>query len=1098
LNRLLDFVTANAEGWAVLMGHAAWQGALVGLAALVIVAVGRRCSSPVRYWILVLALIKFATPPMTAMPTGLFSLVSVGGVSIAHDNGPVAVPAPQPIEAPVPLHSGGDEFPGAPDVSSESSLLRDNRMRGEAASHPATTADAPARVRSALSVPAILMLVHLSGAALVMVLFAVRSIGLQIASWRMGSPNPELAGLMSEIARRLRLRFIPILRLSRDSEVPYSAGVLRPIVVLPAGLPGQLSRDELQAVLCHELAHHRRGDLWLNLMQVAIAAVWWFHPVVWLLNRAIRSIREECCDDMLLARQFVTDEAYCTTLVRVAQKANRRFCAAPAVVSIADGPHPLAARIRRIMDERLPRRERPGALPIVVLCVLAAAVLPGVRAAPAKRPLSTVQAAGKIEPAPALDLDYDTGPPVGGRIVDEQNRPLAGARVVLTIARQHWKQERLRLAQTEFEATTAADGTWSIASLPADASLSSMRVSHPEYAGLQRFALDAGAMRELGEANYERILRKGVVVFGRVTDVNGTPVDEATVALGQYFNNFDAPSIATTGTNGEYRFENCREGDSLLTVYKVGLAPHMRTVEVGKLDGQINVQLLPGRTLHVRVLDKSGEPIEGASVTPFQWPNTVNLTQLHNFGKTDANGIWMWNWVPEQGLPFMVSQFGYMRRLSSASLRPTTKPHEIVLLPELRVRVKVVDDATGQPVPAVRLTLGIGRDPKSQPDRWLPAQEMASAGGQFAMRQTEFPWEVCAVRIEANGFVPMESRIISADEENVAIDFRLKAARGHEAIAFEADGERANGAVILVGSKTALVNLNDMRIDSRGRRPVIRTDQDRRFHLDEQAGDFTLFVVGTSGSASIRRAEFDATGENPVRIQLKPWARVEGSLQSRKKFLPDEPITLAVSQDSAPFGMNATSMLETRTDVNGRFVFDRVPLEGEVVITHVVPVRTERGPFLGSGASARFKSAPGQIRSIALGGAARTVIGRFQLNDEAWAVDWETSIGSLQPTGDRANTGIVYLPAPRFGIQKDGAFQIDGVPPGPYTIAFELLALRTESSLRLGNNGVRDERKGISGLIAGEIVVTDTAAGDADQPFEIGTLTVGAVPATSK
>ncbi len=1098
MHTLTNLATRHAEGWAALMGHAAWQGTVVGLVALVIVALGRRRASPLRYWILVLALIKFAMPPMAAAPTGLFSLVRVSDRSVSPVDRNAALVPTQPIEIPRELPSGAADDVASSQPISQQQVRSTNRFGGENASEPLATPHVSATATPPLSLLALLMVVHLIGAVLVLALFALRSIRLQIAWRRMDRPDSTLVDLVRQTTREMGLGRIPDVRLSRGDGVPYSAGTIHPTVVLPRALARQLSRDELHIIVCHELAHHRRGDLWFNLLQVAIEAVWWFHPVVWLLNRAIRGVREECCDDLLLARRFVTDEPYCTTLLRVAQRSSRRFYATPAAVSIADGLHPLTGRIRRIMDESLPRCERPGAWPIAVLCVAAAAVLPGVGAAPAQRPVTVPAAAGKVEPMPAPDLDDDTGPAVGGRIVDDQNRPVAGARVVLSVARQQTKQERLKLPQTEFETTTAADGTWSIASLPVAAELSGMQVSHTDYAALQRFALAVDAMRELRASSYERMLRKGVPVFGRVTNEKGAPIAEATVALGQYFNNFNEPSIATTSADGQYRFEHCREGDSLLTVFKAGLAPQMRTIEVGKLDGRTNIQLLPGRTLQIRVFDKSGDPIEGAAVVPFKWPDTVNLTQLHNFGKTDANGNWTWNWAPEHGLPLMVSQTGYMRRLSGSALRPRSDPHEIMLMPELRVRVKVVDDATGQPVPAVRLTLGIGRDPKSQIERWLPPQEMASPGGQYAVRQAEFPWEVCAVRVEAQGYAAMTSRMISADDQEVAIDFRLKAERGHEGIALEADGTPAAGALVLVGSKTSLVNLSDIRIDAVGRKPVIRTDRDGRFLLDAQADDFTVFLAGTTGSASIRRAEFDVAGREPVQIQLTPWARVEGILQSHKQLLADETVALGVPGDSPQFGLNATSRLETRTDANGRFVFYRVPFGGEVVMTHVVTVRTGQGPFLGSGATARFKLAAGEIRTIDLGRNGRTVCGRFQLKDETWAVDWEASIGSLHAMRDPAQNEIHYRPPPRFQIQKDGAFQIDDVPSGSYRISFELLALKAESSLRSRQNGVPVEKKGTSGLVVGTIVVPDASQGEGDQSVDVGTLPVGAVTAPAK
>ncbi|HEY2253376.1 MAG TPA: hypothetical protein VGH74_20020, partial [Planctomycetaceae bacterium] len=77
MDALAGFFVTHANDWLAWIGHAAWQGAVVGLVALAAVKYGRRWPAPVRYWILVLALFKFAMPPLTSLPIGIFSLVSV-------------------------------------------------------------------------------------------------------------------------------------------------------------------------------------------------------------------------------------------------------------------------------------------------------------------------------------------------------------------------------------------------------------------------------------------------------------------------------------------------------------------------------------------------------------------------------------------------------------------------------------------------------------------------------------------------------------------------------------------------------------------------------------------------------------------------------------------------------------------------------------------------------------------------------------------------------------------------------------------------------------------------------------------------------------
>jgi hypothetical protein len=200
-------------------------------------------------------------------------------------------------------------------------------------------------------------------------------------------------------------------------------------------------------------------------------------------------------------------------------------------------------------------------------------------------------------------------------------------------------------------------------------------------------------------------------------------------------------------------------------------------------------------------------------------------------------------------------------------------------------------------------------------------------------------------------------------------------------------------------------------------------------------------------------------------------------------------------------GTHGSFNLQTKSDANGRFVFARVPPEVGVVVTHYGPVRTPRGPFLGSHNSMQFEMAAGQTRTIALGGTGRTVVGRFRLKDDAWAADWGASIGSLQLTKEPTNLSdgeIVYRPAPLFDIEPDGSFRIDDVPPGSYRIAFSLLALKPESLLRQGPRAIPQNQKGMGGLLAGNFIIPEIAEGTDDLPVDVGTLPVGYANAPAK
>jgi beta-lactamase regulating signal transducer with metallopeptidase domain len=97
------------------------------------------------------------------------------------------------------------------------------------------------------------------------------------------------------VARKVQYRLCPWL------ETPAVMGWLRPVLFLPAAALTRLSPDQFKAVVAHELAHIRRHDAWANLFQVVIETLLFYHPAVWWLSRRVRAERELCCDAVALS-----------------------------------------------------------------------------------------------------------------------------------------------------------------------------------------------------------------------------------------------------------------------------------------------------------------------------------------------------------------------------------------------------------------------------------------------------------------------------------------------------------------------------------------------------------------------------------------------------------------------------------------------------------------------------------------------------------------------------------------------------------------------------------------------------------------------------
>jgi Zn-dependent protease with chaperone function len=151
----------------------------------------------------------------------------------------------------------------------------------------------------------------------------VRSLGGWVVVQRMRRQAARPAAGVGEeqlarLARRLGVTRIVRLRESAMAQAPAVIGWLKPVVLLPATALSGLTPQQIEALLAHELAHIRRHDYLVNLLQTAIETLLFYHPAVWWVGRRIRTERENCCDD--LAVEVCGDAlAYARALARLEQ-----------------------------------------------------------------------------------------------------------------------------------------------------------------------------------------------------------------------------------------------------------------------------------------------------------------------------------------------------------------------------------------------------------------------------------------------------------------------------------------------------------------------------------------------------------------------------------------------------------------------------------------------------------------------------------------------------------------------------------------------------------------------------------------------------------
>ncbi len=206
------------------------------------------------------------------------------------------------------------------------------------------------------------------------VLLSLRSAGgiLLIERLRRRETTPvtqDLLDLCTSLQRRMGLMRVVRYCESLHLDAPAVAGWIRPIVLLPMSAVTGLTEVQLEAVVAHELAHIRRYDALVNLFQVGVETLLFYHPAVWWLGRRVRVEREHCCDDEAVAL-CGSPVTYAHALTRMAESK-----AAPQL-AMAANRSPLVARVARLLGANAAAEVRGAGLSAGVLC-LSAALLAG-------------------------------------------------------------------------------------------------------------------------------------------------------------------------------------------------------------------------------------------------------------------------------------------------------------------------------------------------------------------------------------------------------------------------------------------------------------------------------------------------------------------------------------------------------------------------------------------------------------------------------------------------------------------------------------------------------------------------------------------------
>jgi beta-lactamase regulating signal transducer with metallopeptidase domain/uncharacterized protein YnzC (UPF0291/DUF896 family) len=333
LTNWLSLTTMQSLGWALL--HFLWQGTALAALAAAAMALCRRAST--RY------------------------LLGVGALAVM-------------LLAPFATFFYAQQHPGVADAAKSSPLAAADlsTARGRTAASGATQALVNSNVRSSSSsLDALPWLVEawLLGVAF----FSLRSAGgfflLERERRRQSSVvSPRVLEICYMLQDQLGLNRAIAFCECAWLQAPAVIGWFRPVVFLPVTALSGLSEEQLELVIAHELAHIQRFDPFVNVFQVCVETLLFYHPAVWWLNKKIRAEREHCCDDVAVA--------LCGNAVEYARALTlmEEWRSAPAF-AMAANRGPLTERVVRVLGlKTLGAGMRGIGLTGSVLCLSAALV----------------------------------------------------------------------------------------------------------------------------------------------------------------------------------------------------------------------------------------------------------------------------------------------------------------------------------------------------------------------------------------------------------------------------------------------------------------------------------------------------------------------------------------------------------------------------------------------------------------------------------------------------------------------------------------------------------------------------------------------------
>ncbi|MDA1229628.1 MAG: M56 family metallopeptidase [Planctomycetota bacterium] len=516
--------------------------------------------------------------------------------------------------------------------------------------------------------------------------------------------DASILAMVKGLTQKWSMKVEPVLALAEQVVVPQVVGLLRPTILLPASALSGLSVDELELILTHEVAHIRRYDMWVALIQRLAESLLFFNPAVWYLNRRISELREYCCDDIACQSDKTdsppTHVRYALALLRVVELGHPKAAVHPQLAALAASgrtPSELRRRVTRLFGEPIQEPLRLSRGGFLICGVLVLLLITG----PVFLPVSRLNGLASEVVAEDNKTANAAASKFRLNVVDPTGAPVANANIEIR------GNQSINARQIE-QGVFVKDGRYGVIVSTDEhgklvlnwthtAGHINFNIEQPGY-GPYRAAWDP----QLMPIEFTAELDSAWSVGGIVVDEASEPIADAEISLSIEFkkppgdtSQHGAGARTKTDAEGKWRYDlvpvSTDKDYVFVSVDHPDYQPQRQPLPRSEYEIKVKespsrrIPLKSGVTIAGQVTDEAGNPIEGAIVRS-KFVNEIREA------KSDPQGRYSLVGCEPRMTRIVAFAKGRAMELQEVLADPGMKPVNFMMKAGAHVRIRIVDE----------------------------------------------------------------------------------------------------------------------------------------------------------------------------------------------------------------------------------------------------------------------------------------------------------------------------------------------------------------------------------------------------------------------